>query len=611
MFALIAISFPFILLGILELSLRAAHYGRDTSLFAPSRLYGGRYLAAGEFIATRYFPSEQFPPTAPSELFLAEKPARGIRIFAFGESSAAGFPYPPNALFTRIVSDALRDALPSDTVEVINLGIAATNSYAIVDMVDEVLDQKPDAVLIYAGHNEYYGALGIGSTESLGAFPAFVRLYLRLQRLKTFVLLRNGIKAAFSVVAGNRTGDETSASRMESVARDQRIVLGSRTYLAGVAQYESNLAIVLSRFRKAGVPVFVGSLVSNLRDQEPLSATSDTSHRGGAAKFVFDSAAAELSAGHDSSARVLYERARDLDFVRFRAPSDFNRVVRKVAAKTGAIYVPVAEAFSAKAEHGVVGHDLVLEHVHPNKHGYALLGMVFVNAIKGSGIFPNADFSRLRSPEEYEGRMALTRFDDLIALHEVRTVTSRWPFVPFSKQRDYRGTYRPSDFVDSLAFFVSRGGIGWSRAKTTVAEHYERTEKPDSAVLEYDGLIRNFPHDEAPLRLAARVLLAANRGDEAIPYLERAIAIQPTAYSYYALGVLALRKRDTSRAIRMLESSLRLTPSNPDGMYQLSFAYALQKNAEQARAVALALYRVAPNYPGLREWLTTLGLTPP
>ena len=28
--------------------------------------------------------------------------------------------------------------------------------------------QEPDAVLIYAGHNEYYGALGVGSTESLG-----------------------------------------------------------------------------------------------------------------------------------------------------------------------------------------------------------------------------------------------------------------------------------------------------------------------------------------------------------------------------------------------------------------------------------------------------------
>jgi len=37
--------------------------------------------------------------------------------------------------------------------------MAAINSYALLDMVDEVIQQSPDAVLIYTGHNEYYGAL--------------------------------------------------------------------------------------------------------------------------------------------------------------------------------------------------------------------------------------------------------------------------------------------------------------------------------------------------------------------------------------------------------------------------------------------------------------------
>lgn len=84
-----------------------------------------------------------------------------IRIFVMGESAAAGFPYQANAAFSYVIADVLQDAFPSDTIEVVNLGISATNSYTIADLVPDVIAQKPDAVLIYAGHNEYYGALGL------------------------------------------------------------------------------------------------------------------------------------------------------------------------------------------------------------------------------------------------------------------------------------------------------------------------------------------------------------------------------------------------------------------------------------------------------------------
>src|SRR5207248_4270240 len=98
--------------------------------------------------------------------------------------------YPHTGTFSRIVRDALRDVLPGDSVEVVNLGLAATNSFTLVDLADDVVAQHPDAVLVYAGHNEYYGALGIGSTVGVGSSPTFTRLYLRAERLRTVQLLR-------------------------------------------------------------------------------------------------------------------------------------------------------------------------------------------------------------------------------------------------------------------------------------------------------------------------------------------------------------------------------------------------------------------------------------
>lgn len=606
-FAVIALAFPFILLAILEGSLRAVNYGGSTPLFAAPEEFGGRYLAPGEHVGARFFPSEQFPPTPSNDLFLADKPVHGLRMFALGESSTAGFPYPPNAMFSRYVADALGDALPNDTVEVVNLGIAATNSYALVDFVDEILAQKPDAILIYAGHNEYYGALGAGSTESLGNFPGFVRLYLKLQRLKTFLLLRNSIKRTLSLASSGQKGDASSPSRMESVARDQRIELDGKTYNAGIRQYSSNLEITVKRFREAGVPVFIGSLVSNLRDQPPLAFLSEG---GGAesSKAQFDSGATALASGDSVKAMHFFRKARDLDVVRFRAPTAFNAAVKTVAQRNSAFYVPVEEAFDSAAQYGIPGHDLILEHVHPNSRGYALLGQAFVTAIRNSAVIKKADFNRLRPWSEYEQRMALSPFDERIAQHEVNTVTSRWPFVAFSKQKDYRGTYTPTDKVDSLAFMVSRGGITWTAAKSQLAEYFEQNGNVDAAVKEYDGLIRNFPHSERPSSLAAKALLAARQNDRAIPYLEHAIRIQPTGYNTFALGVISLRNHQAEKAIALLKTSLRIAPRNPSALYQLSLAYAFSKNSELAQSTALELYQLQPNYPGLAGWMSTLGL---
>ncbi len=68
-------------------------------------------------------------------------------------------------------------------IEIINTAMTAVNTYTILDFMDEVIAQKPDAILIYAGHNEFYGALGVASMESLGKYPFFVRTFLQTTKI--------------------------------------------------------------------------------------------------------------------------------------------------------------------------------------------------------------------------------------------------------------------------------------------------------------------------------------------------------------------------------------------------------------------------------------------
>lgn len=581
------------------------------SAFEIPTVLNGLYKTPASNVGKRYFPQERFPPSPPRDPFLIAKPAHSMRIFVLGESSAAGFPYPSNGTFARVLREALADVLAGDTVEVVNMGLAATNSYAIADLAEDIVEQQPDAVIIYGGHNEYYGALGAGSTESLGSYPSFVRLYLRLQRFKTFLLLRNGTSKVLAVFRGGRSAAEieADATRMESVVADQSIALGDETYQRGVNQYESNLRTAIGEFRRAGIPVFIGSTPSNLRDLRPFGTSIVPPDSG--ALIIFDSATARLAAGDSVHAAVMFDRARDLDVVRFRAPGDFRDVVERVAKETGATYVPVAEGMAAASTFRIPGNDLFLEHVHPNQRGYVLIARMYFDALERKGFLGRKpDRSRFAGWDGYTARMRITELDQQIAHHTIRTVTTRWPFVPVANQLDYRGTYRPTDFADSLAFNVSRGGMPWAQAKIMLGERYEAQRDHERAVAEFEGLIRDEPLIELGWRLAGKALFSAGQMPRARRYLQRSYDLMPTGFTAFALGVISMQEKDAPRAVALFENALQLTPDMPPALYQLSLAYALQRDVGRARAYAARLAQVAPSYPGLGEWMSTLGMTP-
>lgn len=605
----VALLTPLLLLLAAEGVLRVACNSCKLPLFVswPS---DSRYQTANRSVGERWFAAgrpgaqAQAPPAPMREPFAAEKPQRSFRVFVLGESSAAGFPYPRNGAFSRLVRDVLRDLLPDDSVEVVNLGIAATNSFTLLDMTGEIARRRPDAVLIYGGHNEYYGVLGVGAREQIpGASVVAVRGYLRLLRSSLVLALRRGIPL---LRLHDKGGVELeTASMMEALGRDQEIAFGSRAYHEGVRQFETNLEDIVKTFRRNGIPVFIGSLSSNLRDLEPFAAAEND--LPGGAREAFRLAHAALAAGDSAWAREQFIRARDLDVVRFRAPSEFNAVIKRVASRTGAIHVPVTEAFDKASPAGVPGANLFLEHVHPNREGYALIAQAFLTAIQHAGVLGRqARTEHLRPWEEYVAGTTLTPLDERIAFHMKRTLESTWPFVPPERRWDYRGVYQPVDLLDSLALHVSRGAP-WEQAKLQMAASYESREQFDSAAAEYAGLARDALLFDEPLRLQGRALMLAGRSEEADRVFRRALSIRPTPVTLNALGWLAAERGDAPSAVHYFRQSIDLDPGQPAALYQLSLLYGMTNNIAAARETAGRLARLAPDYPGLSEWLETLS----
>ena len=603
LFVAITVLIPFALLGVLEVTLRVVWNGGAVFVRAPAEM--GDYLTPNPKLAHRYFTTEANPPAPLVQPFAAHKPANGFRVFVMGASTAEGFPWPPSGTYSRLLQDVLRDAMPGDSVEVVNLAIAATNTYAMLDQTDAVIAQHPDAILIYSGQNEYYGALGVGSTESVGSWPPLVRSYLWLERFRTFMLLRAGVSRLRRAFSKPPADAQQVASFMEVVAANQKIVLGSPAYQAGVQQFRGNLTRILAKFRDAKVPVFISSIATNERDMHPFASPANA--LPGGADAVYDSAQAADARGDSVSARALYVKARDLDVIRFRAPSEFNDVIRSVAKDEGAVYVPVVEAFRAASPEGIIGHNLILEHLHPNQAGVALIGHEFWISMDGSASVGRRMHADSVKPwASYVAGMDLTPFDYRMVAHTVKTLSLRWPFVLASQNTDYRGTYHPTSAMDSLAFLAS-AGLSWAQAKTELGQLYEKRGFPDSAIAEYRGLIRGLPESTPPYEFTARALLQMADTTQAMRYLDEAYAIHPSPYAAYMLGMVSVKAKDYQHAVAYLTKAAELEPQSAEVWYQLSIAHTYMHDIQGARAAAMQAARIQPDLPGLAGWLQVIG----
>jgi len=182
-FRLIVLALPFLLLGLAEIGLRLGGFGRDLEpLFIPAPNHPA-YLQANPRAVTRLFLDPAQAPSVSIETayFAADKPAGTFRVFVQGESGAAGFPYGLGASLAGILDQRLERAFPSREIEVISTAMAAVNSFALLDFADQIIAQRPDAIVIYAGHNEYLGILGVGSSFRLGESGGATRLFLKLR----------------------------------------------------------------------------------------------------------------------------------------------------------------------------------------------------------------------------------------------------------------------------------------------------------------------------------------------------------------------------------------------------------------------------------------------
>lgn len=484
-FTTISLLVPILFFVVLELVLRLANYGEEYPLFIDDTI-DSNYLILNPDVSKRYFPVEEFATKGQYDLFLKEKPEKTLRVVVQGASTSAGFPYQHGGSFPRLLEQRLQYSYPDYQIEVINTSLAATNSFTILDFVEEIIEQDPDIVIIYSGHNEYYGALGVGSSQSIGKTAAVTNTYLKLKNVRLVQLIRNWVRKAYVP-----SEDPNKKSLMGKMVQNTSIELESEAYQAGLDQYEFNMSRVLAKYKEVGIPVFISNLVSNVKDFEPFE-----SGASGHASGLFKEGRKALETGDIPGAKTKLIEARDNDLLKFRAPSGVDDLISQLALEHGAVLVDSRKKFESESSFGIIGNELLLEHVHANLTGARLFADTFYEALKGH-LDQNGWVSSTKSDEEFD--YVISEVDSLFGTKLVKQLMSNWPFT------DQVATPEEVENPTEIDFLVN-GQIPWVQAMNQ-AYVRQLNSNPSEALKTAKVLVQEYPHQEQPIAMVVDAYL--------------------------------------------------------------------------------------------------------
>jgi tetratricopeptide (TPR) repeat protein len=596
-FYLVIVLIPVIFFVLLEISLRVFNYGRNTDQWFAIT---DKKLMLNPEIAHRYFFNIDNVPYSNEDLFDKVKAPNSFRIFVLGGSSAAGYPYLPIGSFSRFLQRRLQLLYPESKIEVVNLAMTAINSYSLRDMMPGVIEQKPDLILIYAGHNEYYGALGEGSVESFGSNTALVNTILYLNRFKTIELFRNTINSITKLFAG--VAKDNSGTLMSRIVKNQYIPYGEETYKDGLIQFDENMHDILEMAKEHNVPVILGTLACNLKDQPPFISIKSKDKPG--AKEIFQQAKTNLANGNYSEAKKLFIEAKDEDCLRFRASEDLNTLIKKLCVEYKYPVVKIDSAFNAASPEGIVGDNLMTDHLHPTIAGYELIGKLYYDEMKKSNLLPRTkpvsfDEHHLDRLTSYANRF--TRLDSTIATDRIKVLKNDWPYIDRKDKKPVETLIKRNDFIDSLAMKVMFEEVTWEKAHRQAAQRYLNRQNISEFQNYMDVLIGQYPIIVEYYSFIANVFIKEKNYDAAYNYLLKGYEVKPDAFFSKWLGIIDLSKEKADQALKYLNESTLFDANDPQVLYNLAGAYVYKKDYSKALEIVNRCIGINPSFPDAKQ----------
>ena len=340
-------------------------------------------------------------------VFKEKKDKDQIRIICLGGSASAGWPHPPDEIYSRYLEKALQSVYPGKKIEVINCSAHGFASYRIRQVFETIIPFEPDAVIVWSGNNEFLEGRSYRTSDLKNKLIRFRNNFRSLQLVRQLIVEHRY----------DDTPDvtETFWKKVNEEALELRS--DPEQFRKVKEHYEQSIRGIIDEATEHKIKVLLMTVPVNLRDWEPnvswLGLNSNDSLRwleefrtgkkhllranySGAlpaferandiaphhAETMFLMAKTFEGLNDTIAAHDYYTRAKDFDYNPFRAISDFNNTLRKLAKEHNEVSLLDTETIMNRyAAKGIPGFDLFLDYVHPTRDGNLVIARELANKI--------------------------------------------------------------------------------------------------------------------------------------------------------------------------------------------------------------------------------------
>jgi len=241
--------------------------------------------------------------------------------------------------------------------------------------------------------------------------------------------------------------------------------------------------------------------------------------------------------------------------------------------------------------------------LHPNVDGYFVMADAFYDTMQREKfISVNWDSSFIKPAALYRKNWGFTALDQTYCDLRIRILKGGWPFKPKSVPNRALVGYVPTTQIDSLAWEAWRfDSMNLERAHVKLAEFFENRGEYHKAFEEYKALIYSTPYNVSPYLYTAKMLIEARKLKQAIPFLQQSLKFEETAYATKWLGQIYLDMGKIKKSIPFLVSAVQKAPEDPQLLYNLSGAYALNHQYDLAKKNLKKLEKIKPGFPGAAD----------
>ncbi len=593
---------PLLFFVLVEFALGLMGVGTHYQYFNQIDIDGEAFYQENPDFADQFYPpSLNVGPL--QNTFAAERSDDRLRVFVLGGSAAMGFPHKNHGV-DRLLAAQLRSLFPNRDVEVVNTAMTSVNSHVVYQVAQTLPFESADVAVILMGNNEVVGPYGPGTfNQNFLSSLSAIRALQALKRTRLWQLLDSSLAEVQSSDA--KADLEWQGMQMfvdNGVAEDDPRM--SAVY----EHFEGNLRDIVDTLHAKGIHVVLSTVPVNLRQSAPflsigrddLSASDEAklaelreraeaqalNGRWREAQDLWQQAIA-LDAGHADShfqlatslenlgefalARSHYERALDLDGLRFRADTRINAIIERVARgydSSNVSFVNSSKGFDRASAPYAPGWDLLVEHVHYDFSGNAVLARIFARAI-ARHLSPTTP-PKLLKTEEVAARIGFPNHETIENLKNLQGMAKQPPFPGQSNYQDYLAFLatelssvtgevgEPKDVVRRRQQVLVNGEGDWKLhfEMTALARHLKNKQ---AQYYHLDQLFKLYPHNRESYINLATLLSQDGRWAEVIPLLERSLSYtrgreELVAEAVGWLGTAHLKTGNTAKATELLLS---------------------------------------------------------